>query len=325
MRRMIRRLSDEAKGGISVMVALLLVVLLGAAAIAIDAGVIYSERAELQNGADAAALAIAQDCADGACLSTTTTAKQYANRNAKDNAANVTDVQLAPSSVTVDVASRDSATGAGSLALFFAPVLGIDETTAVATATAGWDMFPHGGPAILPLAFAPCVFDLNGGVQLIRYHGNTDPPSCTSTSPSGQVLPGGFSWLAGSDADCELDVENNTKVPSKPGVSAPSGCVDVLNNLYGDTALLPVYDDFDPAGGANGSYHIKGWAAFKILGWKISGSEEKDNNTYTGAKCTGNCRGLIGEFVTFSTLGDGFTGTSDPNADLGASIVTLTK
>lgn len=325
MRWMIERLCRDAHGGISVLVALLLVVLLGAAAIAVDAGVMYAERAELQNGADAAALAIAQECADGTCLSTTATAELYANRNAKDNASNVADVQLTSSSVTVDVASRDGDTGAGSLSLFFAPVLGIDETTVRATATAGWNMFPHSGPAILPLAFAPCVFKLDGGVQLIRYHGNTDPPSCTSTSPSGQILPGGFSWLAGSGSDCKLNVENNTDVPSKPGVSPPSGCDSVLNSLYGKTALLPVYDDFNPAGGANGSYHIKGWAAFKILGWKISGSEEKDNNTYAGAKCTGNCRGLIGEFVTFSSLGDGFTGTTDSDADLGASIVTLTK
>lgn len=325
MRWMIDRLLHEAKGGVSVMVALLLVVLLGAAAIAVDAGVIYAERAELQNGADAAALAIAQDCADGSCLNTTTTAAQYANRNAKDNATKVEDVQLNASSVKVDVMSRDGDTGADSLALFFAPVLGMDEATVRATATAGWSMFPYGGPAILPLAFAPCVFDLDGGVQLIRFHGNTDPPSCTSTSPSGQVLPGGFSWLAGSDSNCKLDVANDTDVPSKPGVSSPEGCVDVLKSLYGQTALLPVYDDFDPAGGANGSYHIKGWAAFKVLGWKVSGSEQKHNNTYPDATCTGSCRGLIGEFVTFTTLGDGFTGTTDPDADLGTSIVTLTK
>lgn len=325
MRWLIERLRHESKGGVSVMVALLLVVLLGAAALAVDAGVIYAERAELQNGADAAALAVAQDCADGTCVSTTATAEQYANRNAKDNATNVADVQLAPSSVTVDVTSLDGASGDPSLSLLFAPVLGIDETTVGATATASWNIFPQGGPAILPLAFAPCVFKLDGGVQLIRYHGNTDPPSCTSTSPSGQVLPGGFSWLAGSNTACELHIENDTNVPSKPGVSSPDGCVDVLKSLYGKTALLPVYDDFNPAGGANGSYHIKGWAAFKILGWKVSGSEEKDNSTYAGAMCTGNCRGLIGEFISFSTLGDEFTGTPDPDADLGASIVTLTK
>ena len=254
MRGMIRRLCAEAKGGISVMMALLLVVLIGAAAIAVDAGVMYAERAELQNGADAAALAIAQDCADGSCLNATTTAKQYAKDNAKDNAADVAALSFpTSSSVRVELSSRDAGTtGPGSRALFFAPVLGIDETRVGATATAGWNMFPHGGPAILPLAFAPCVFDLDGGVQLIRYHGNTDPPSCTSTSPSGQVMPGGFSWLSGSNSDCQLDVENNTDVPSKPGVSPPAGCETVLKSLYGKTALLPVYDDFDPAGGANG-------------------------------------------------------------------------
>ncbi|XTR53338.1 pilus assembly protein TadG-related protein [Pseudarthrobacter sp. So.54] len=44
-----------------------MVVLLGITAIVVDVGMIYAERFELQNGADAAALAIAQDCAVGNC------------------------------------------------------------------------------------------------------------------------------------------------------------------------------------------------------------------------------------------------------------------
>ena len=64
MRRVIGHLRRNERGGISVMVALLMVVLLGAAAVAIDTGLIYAERAELQNGADAAALAIAEECAN---------------------------------------------------------------------------------------------------------------------------------------------------------------------------------------------------------------------------------------------------------------------
>lgn len=312
------------------MVALLMVVLLGAAAVAIDTGLIYAERAELQNGADAAALAVAEECANDELACSASAANlggQYADANSKDGFSDALIVELNTTEdfVRVRASTHDAVTDSDRLGLTFSSMLWEAEATVGATATAGWSMFPHGGPSILPLAFAPCVFDLDGGVQLIRFHGNTTPPSCTSTSPSGQVLPGGFSWLAGSDSECNLDVENDTNVPSKPGVSSPDGCVDVLKGLYKQTALLPVYDDFDPSGGVNGSYHIKGWAAFKILGWKVSGAEERDNNTYPGAKCTGSCRGLIGEFVSFGTLADGFDGTTDPDADLGASIVTLTK
>jgi hypothetical protein len=60
-------------------------VLLGMAALTIDVGQIYAERAELQNGADAAALAVAQGCAeDPACdVSTGGMSKTLADGNAK--------------------------------------------------------------------------------------------------------------------------------------------------------------------------------------------------------------------------------------------------
>ena len=54
---------EKERGAIAVLVALLMVVLLGFAAIAVDQGMLYAQKAQMQNGADAAALAIAQDCA----------------------------------------------------------------------------------------------------------------------------------------------------------------------------------------------------------------------------------------------------------------------
>ena len=46
----------------------MLVALIGVGALVIDVGRLYVERRDLQNGADAAALAVAQDCAAGDCL-----------------------------------------------------------------------------------------------------------------------------------------------------------------------------------------------------------------------------------------------------------------
>ena len=51
-----QRLRDE-RGAVAVMVALLMVPLIGFAAIAIDVAAMWSERQQLQNGADAGALA----------------------------------------------------------------------------------------------------------------------------------------------------------------------------------------------------------------------------------------------------------------------------
>ena len=55
-------------------------VLLGMAALVIDVGRLYQERAELQNGADAAAIGVAKSCALGAC--TPAVAVSYADANA---------------------------------------------------------------------------------------------------------------------------------------------------------------------------------------------------------------------------------------------------
>jgi Putative Flp pilus-assembly TadE/G-like len=64
MRRLIRR-RDQERGAIALIVAVLVsaLVLTGVAALTIDAGGVYAERRVLQNGADAASLALAQICA----------------------------------------------------------------------------------------------------------------------------------------------------------------------------------------------------------------------------------------------------------------------
>jgi Flp pilus assembly protein TadG len=57
-------------------------VLTGMLALVIDVGQIYVERAQLQNGADAAALAVAKSCAGGPCAAAM--AATYADANARD-------------------------------------------------------------------------------------------------------------------------------------------------------------------------------------------------------------------------------------------------
>ena len=81
-RPMMRLLGRDERGVMGVLIAVLIGggVLLGMGALAIDVGQLYQNRAELQNGADAAALAVADSCALGTC--TTGIASQYATGNA---------------------------------------------------------------------------------------------------------------------------------------------------------------------------------------------------------------------------------------------------
>jgi Flp pilus assembly protein TadG len=325
MRRMknaiVSRMSwRDEKGAVGVIVAVAMVAVCGFAAISLDLGALYVERAQLQNGADAAALAVAQDCADGSCVDTTATARRYADFNANDGTANTADPVFGTDSVTVTTSTRDQG-GAGSLALSFAPVLGIDSATVDATATAGWGS-PATGPAAIAMTFAPCVFKLNGAIQVISMHGDSGGVSCASTSPSGKVLPGGFGWLKDTSGNCQAMVSagSSAVVSGSTGVSLPPGCAALMTSLGGETVLLPVYSDLDGTG-ASASYTIRGWAAFTLLGWNFPGLSYH-NQTYAGAHCKGSCKGIIGQFVSFVSLDDRFT-VGGPS--LGTSVVTLQK
>jgi len=81
-RRFARLSKSGERGAVGVLVAVMMGagVLFGVGALVIDTGQLYQNRAELQNGADAAALAVAKSCVGGTC--TPAIAAQYANENA---------------------------------------------------------------------------------------------------------------------------------------------------------------------------------------------------------------------------------------------------
>ena len=96
MRWMIRRYKRPGhdRGAVAIIVALLMAFgLLGLGAVAIDTGSWYAEKAQLQNGADGAALAIAQMCAaktsDCTPAMAVPVAQDRANNNSNDSLSNV--------------------------------------------------------------------------------------------------------------------------------------------------------------------------------------------------------------------------------------------
>jgi Flp pilus assembly protein TadG len=99
MRRLSTRLRpSRERGAVAILVTILLSfgVVFGSLAISADVGRIMSERRELQNGADAASMALAQYCAaaDAACTTAgaPTAIKPLANANAKDQKAAISSV-----------------------------------------------------------------------------------------------------------------------------------------------------------------------------------------------------------------------------------------
>ena len=315
--------------------------LIAFAAFVLDTGALYTERRELQVGADAAALALAQDCAKSNCTDLSAKADVMADLNASDGQSTATAELLGTASVEVVNRTNDAGSnidGDGSTVDFhFARIFGQNGHAVSARAVASW--YYPGGATTLPLTFSLCEWNLTGGlngltpgppysgpVDVIFFHdaGNNGAPVCPS-GPAGQDIPGGFGWLDPS-AGCSITINALGWVPGSTGNSAPNGCnpADLINR----EVMLPIFDDVvkvpQAAGvcGGNRCYHVYGFAGFYITGMQLGGN----GNVWTvnppapcgpAKRCIG---GYFTRFVQGATAGNGGGG---PN--LGAAVVKLTE
>jgi hypothetical protein len=136
----------------------------------------------------------------------------------------------------------------------------------------------------------------------------------------GAFAPGGFGWLPSSNCSVLIDV-SSPWVASKTGNSTTgTGCDEgYMSGLLGTTIFIPIYDEFSGSG-SNVMFHIDRFAAFKVTGFKVSGS-----NAYTdpGApNCNGSCRGVQGYFMKYVSVSEAYT--LGDGVDTGAAIVRLT-
>jgi Flp pilus assembly protein TadG len=236
-RPLLRLLGRDDRGAIGILVAVLIGggVLLGMAALVIDVGQIYQNRAELQNGADAGALAVARQCGLKNCTSTLNTAVSYASANASaltgytagvttvcghDNqdltALNPCSASIEGSALTdcpkdptngasfVDVlTSTKLASGSTLLPPVFAKTLvgsaSYDGTTVEACAQAEWGTAEQSDS--LAMTISDCEWqDLTSsgspfGTLVPVYLNNSNTKAKPCAGPAGTNIPGGFDWL----------------------------------------------------------------------------------------------------------------------------------
>lgn len=334
---------NDERGAVAVFVALILVVLLGFAALAVDAGMLYSERAQVQNGSDAAALAVAQKCAvstsDPNCSATAQIAKDLANKNSIDGKGNISAVNLDLTNrkVTVTAGSQQAGGSPNSVSLVFARALGINSADVLTSSTVQWGS-PLTGTTPFPLTFSICQVEgqVGGSPQLLQAHGSGANPGC-NYGPSGAAVAGGFGWTVQNPGSCggyiDLSVSEGG---SAPGNSVPNNCASTLQkwaasiNAGQDViVLLPIFNAVTGTG-SGAIYHLVSFAAFKVIGWKFTGNSSlpdtfRNASPYVSSalSCNGNCRGIIGTFVKYVSLADGYT--LGPVNAYGATIVRLTK
>jgi len=319
-----QRVSNE-QGAVGVFMAITIVVLFGMLGLTVDVGALYDERRQLSNGADAAVLAIAEDCAVGvgSCDPATArvVAESFVDANARDGFAIVEELELDVSARQIRVvAGTLTPSGGRVLEPFFAQVIGFEGTTVHAAATAVWG-HPASMRNVLPLIISQCEFPgsatLPGPYDVLFFHDGNSAESCNAQAgqdtDGDDRLAGGFGWLATTGA-CAASMVQGSWVYDDTGASPSTGCsAAFIRSLLGTAVPLPIFDDITGVG-SNGRYHVAGFAMFMITGYNFGGQFK------VNSPCHGDERCVSGYFTT-GVVFDGELGGSD----LGIVIVKLTE
>lgn len=294
-------------------VALLVALLLGAGALTgllglvVDGGRLYAERRVVQNGADAAALAVAQNCAlerpeCATQASSRVVAGTFANLNASDDGrTSVTELcgsaPLAPcpsvgstpkwSDCQTDVTgnyarvrtrSEDAAGSAFFLPIFAGVIGGTNgQLTVGACSQVKW-----GGAASAPIQFPfllpACAPLLAEGLKVIEDFDPNDPnTSCTVNGITYDPVTKGFAFgtLPGADSNCLTTVTVDVGDVIAVETSLTQVCGTKINTVLdpiiasGKAIVLPVVGAHTQTGQGNYDFTILSFKSFILTGYKL--------------------------------------------------------
>ncbi|TWP33719.1 pilus assembly protein TadG-related protein [Leekyejoonella antrihumi] len=330
---------SREQGAIAIMAAIFLsLTVAGIGALAIDTGVLYTERQQAQNGADAAALSVAQSCATSSagCTATSGNPSAWAQGNADPSMAGI-----GVTSVCGTAAGLTSC-GAGDTAKLPdcptlpnpAPTNYVEVHTAAnnsvhafilhgnehpeACSRVAWGS-PSSIVATVPFTIGLCQWNTETG-NGTNFAGTSDVAIQLNVMDAGcgVTIPGGFGWLDTTGCTALITVGGN--VGSNPGNGKGHSCDTEVSPLVGSVVYVPVYDAAN-GNGQNATFHIAGLAAFHLDGikapsFKYSGSAP--NNT-SSPNCPGNAC-IWGYFVK-ALAPVGTIGSGSPN--LGLSVLQM--
>ncbi len=251
-----------------VTVALLLVVLIGFLAVAIDVGNLYAQRRFMQNAADAAALAGARALALGEAEDLVRgEVDKYA---LTVNGGQVCAAQIESTAITVTVGK--------SFATYFAGVVGVPSLTVAASAAAEYE--PAGaGTGLMPMIIHSNSFTTG---QEVRIYGDEKEPY----DPTDNIISqtgGEFGWLdlcgtggGGQElrreiqtGGCECTVQVGDWLAGKEGVTG--SVIDAFEQWEGQEVYVPVYDVMSEDGK---TYHFSGLAVFHVERYVRQGNDK---------------------------------------------------
>lgn len=286
MQRLIAKQGD--RGAVAVWVGVLMVPFLILCALAIDIGAMNADRQRLQTGADAAALAVAQECSVAACPLTTAEAVAQQLASGNDPIGGTADAEiiaLRPGYVELRTeSSREQ---------WFVP--GSSEMSAVSAASWG---HPSGGTT-LPFIFSSCQLRALG---IISTDAATAPTGLVESAvgrtyrltlskandagcvgANGLNMPGGFGWL-NATSGCTVTTRILGSFAGGTGGSQASTCTPVLRDevIERATGLLPVFQSISgvSGGGSNGNYKVVAYIAVTLERFRFQGQ-----NCYPASAC----------------------------------------
>jgi Flp pilus assembly protein TadG len=331
MRRLtLRARMGEERGAVGVMVALLLGPLLGFAAIAVDLSAVYSERAQLRNGTDAAALAVATDCAWKAdCGDELATASSLVTKNSGQVGATLSTPTVAVNTTTQQV----TVTARAQQKHWFAPVLGRSASTVSGTSVAAWAGISR-ATADIPIAISKCQFDkMQRGTVITLY------PSEAGTCGTGTAAVPALIWLntdasACKTSDLAVGATLSRYLPTSrsdmPAKCRPSGFGSFpLSSVVDKQVHIPVFEQAS----ATAAPKVYGFVAFDVDEFKLGERSFKITNLWEliifiiqwwfNRVPEDQGYRAIGSLGTSVVLSDAPSQTSAP--DLGARSVFLTE
>lgn len=275
----------QERGVTAVVTALVIVLMVGFTALAVDVGALWWDRKELQNGADAAALALAQECADAngapGCENDRPLAVSYAQSNksaqSTDNEAGIptggirrvdADGNPDPNGHYVEVTVEAQGRSWFSVAVGFGPI------RVAAQATAAWGGV--GAGTGLPLTVSECFLKLvEKGQRIVipikasaKEAFGRDPDKDCGGDPHN--IPGGFGWLVPDDLNkCVVTLSAYGPVAkSKPGtpIHDTGDCATRIDEALAKSLVIriPVFTEAYGTG-KNGRYLISGFAEMEII------------------------------------------------------------
>lgn len=300
--------SDRDRGVILVWFSAFALVILGSGALVVDMAALWSERRQLQNGADAAAFAVAIDCAKTECTQAEATALNYARLNAADGEASVilcgrgaglAPCAQVPNGVSAEVGYVQALTStwnpgnggsSDQVRFVLAPLLNALQIgqTVRASATVIWGTLSSA--TVLPLVISKCAFDpswiaADGSLSIpntqIQINANSDT-LCSSGWTDG------FDFLEDSTGNCETGdiqiISGGTTLGAGAEGILPQ-CRPILQALYnnGQTFIVPIVNLRTPPG-SNSTYTVDGFASFKLCGYALGGG-------YIENSCSTICTG----------------------------------